>query len=73
METFTTDRPELQPLVERVNKACDQKGFCSMHDLTGNYDTIHGLMFPTQEEADKFVDAYRVLFPLRNGKKYDEY
>ena len=66
MEYFVTSQPEMQPIVDYMNKKIDEKGYISMDDLTGNKDRIHGLVFPTQEEADKYKDAYHALFPNEN-------
>jgi len=72
MEYFVTSQPELQPLVDKVNKNIEKKGYCTMDDLTGNGDKLHGIMFRTQEEADEFKDAFKVFFPERSSewKKY---
>ena len=66
MEHFVTSRPELKSIVDIINKKIDQKGYCSMDDLIGNKDHIHGFVFPNQEEAYKFVDAFHVWFPNKD-------
>lgn len=63
MEHFVTSRPELEPIVDLINKNLDQKGYCSLDDLIGNGDTIHGYVFSNQKEADKAIEAFHVIFP----------
>ena len=46
-----------------------KSGGVSMHDLTGNYDTLHGYMFSNQKEADNFKEMFQTLFPIKTSNE----